>query len=125
MLLNIPNNSSLKTPLNQIYVNLNNYNRLISKNYNIFDGKRSNINVFDSIIVEDQIVDNTSSNNTTLKNEYNNADSIYYLNPIEPQLMRFSLKLTDKYNNNILKSDINRFIIKIGIYYNNKKTTRI
>ena len=125
MLLNIPNNSSLKIPLNQIYVNLNNYNRLISKNYNIFDGKRSNINVFDSIIVEDQIVDNTSSNNTTLKNEYNNADSIYYLNPIEPQLMRFSLKLTDKYNNNILKSDINRFIIKIGVYYNNKKTTRI
>jgi hypothetical protein len=125
MLLNIPNNSSLKIPLNQININLNNYNRLISKNNTIIDGKRSNIMVFDSIIVENQITDNTSTNNTTLKNDYNTADSIFYLNPLEPQLIRFSIKLTDKNNNIIQKSDINRFIMKIGVYYNNMKTTRI
>lgn len=125
ILLNIPNNSSLKTPLNQININLNNYNRLISKNNTIIDNKRSNINVFDSIIVENQIIDNTASNNTTIKNDYNTSDSIFYLNPLEPQLIRFSIKLTDKNNNIILKNDINRFLMKIGVYYNNMKTTRI
>jgi len=117
ILLNIPNNSTLKTPvLNEIYINLNNYNRLIAKN---------NINAFDSIIIENQILDNTSTNNTTIKNDYNTADSLFYLNPIEPQLIRFSIKLTDKNNATIPKNTINRFIMKLGIYYNNKKTTRI
>jgi len=125
MLLSIPNNSGLKTPLNQIFINFNNYSRLIAKKDPVVDGKRSNINVFDSIIVENQISDSTPTNYTTLKNDYNSTDSIYYLNPIEPQLIRFSVKLTDKNNNVIAKSDINRFIMKIGVYYNNKKTTRI
>lgn len=116
MLLNIPNNSPLKTPLNQIFVNLNNYYRLFAKD---------NINVFDSLIVENQITDNTSSNYTTIKNDYNTSDSVYYFNPIEPQLTRFTIKLTDKNNSIIPKSSINKFIIKIGVYYNNKKTTRI
>jgi len=117
ILLNIPNNSALKSvPLNQIFINFNNYNRLFAKD---------NINVFDSLIIENQIIDNTSTNNTTIKNDYNNSDNIYYLNPIEPQLIRFSIKLIDKNNSTIPISNINRFIMKIGVYYNNKKTTRI
>jgi hypothetical protein len=115
MLLNIPNNSYLKTNLNSIYVNLNNYNRIISKN----------INAFDSIIIENPITDSTPTNNTTIKNEYYASDSIFYLNPIEPQLKRFSIRLIDNNNITIPKSYINRFVMKIGVYYNNKKTTRI
>lgn len=125
MLLSIPNNSSIKTPLNQIFVNLNNYNRLIAKKNSVIDGIRPNINVFDSIIVENQISDTTPTNYTTLKNDYNNSDNIYYLNPLQPQLIRFSVKLTDKNNDLIAKSDINRFVMKLGVYYTNKKTTRI
>ncbi len=125
MLLSIPNNSSLKTPLNQIFVNLNNYSRLIAKKNSLVDGNRPNINVFDSIIIENQITDTSSTNYTTLKNDYNSSDSIYYLNPLEPQLIRFSVKLTDKNNDLISKTAINRFVMKLGVYYTNKKTTRI
>jgi hypothetical protein len=125
MLLSIPNSSSLNTPLNQIFVNLNNYSRLIAKKNSVIDGNRANINVFDSIIVENQITDISSTNYTTLKNDYNSSDSIYYLNPIEPQLIRFSVKLTDNDNALIAKTAIKRFVIKLGVYYTNKKTTRI
>lgn len=126
MLLNIPNNSSLIATINSIYVNLNNYSRIIGKSA-ILDanGIRQTINAFDSLIIENPITDNTPTNSTTLKNEYYASDSIYYLNPIEPQLKILSIRLIDKNNNIIPKNYINRFVMKIGIYFNNKKTTRV
>jgi len=123
ILINIPNNSPINTTLNPIYINFNNYNRIISKKKTISDGNRGSINVFDSIIIENPITDVNGS--TTLKNDYYNNDSIFCLNPIEPQLVRFSIKLLNIDNNIINKNDINRFIMKIGVYYNNKKTTRV
>ena len=126
MLLNIPNNSLLISNINSIYVNLNNYSRIIGKSKTVdSSGMRATINAFDSLLIENPITDTTPTNSTTIKNEYYATDSIYYLNPIEPQLKVFSIRLID--NNNIIipKSYINRFVMKIGIYYNNKKTTRI
>jgi len=123
VLLNILNNSPLNITLDSIYVNLNNYNRLIGKNKTAFNNTKYNINAFDSIIIENAIT--TTGGNTTLKNDYNNTDTIYYLNPLEPQLTRFNIRLFDKNNVIINKSDISRFVLKIGVYYNNKKTTRI
>lgn len=129
MLLNINNNSSIITSggssgnLESIYVDLNNYNRLISKGGIDSTGKRSNIYFFDSLIVEK--ADTTSGGNMTIKNDYNTTDSKYYLNPIEPQLKRFTVRLFNKNNVIIDASAINRFIMKIGVYYNNKKSTRL
>ena len=130
MLLNINNSSTIITGgsssgnLESVYVDLNNYNRLISKSA-ILDstGKRSNIYFFDSLIIEK--ADTTSGGNMTIKNDYNTTDSKYYLNPIEPQLKRFTVRLFNKNNVIIDASAINRFIMKIGVYYNNKKSTRL
>lgn len=130
MLLNINNNSSIISGasatgnLESIYVDLNNYSRLISKG--IIDdatGKRNNIYFFDSLIIEK--ADTTAGGNMTIKNDYNTTDSKYYLNPIEPQLKRFTVRLFNKNNVIIDSNAINRFIMKIGVYYSNKKSTRL
>ena len=129
MLLNINNNSTVvpgsNPNLESIYVDLNNYSRLISKGAvnNDGSGKRSNIYFFDSLIIEK--VDTTAGGNMTIKNDYNTTDSKYYLNPIEPQLNRFRVRLFNKNNVIINASAINRFIMKLGVYYNNKKSTRL
>lgn len=115
MLINISNTSSLNVPLDSIYINLNDYNRLIAKKNN------NNIYYFDSIIVENSI----TSGNITIKNDYNTNDSIFYLNPIEPQLKRFNIRLYDKNNSIILQNNLNRFVMKLGVYFNNRKTTRV
>jgi hypothetical protein len=124
ILLNIPNNSSLNNNLETINIDLNNYRRLISKHSTIGNnGVRNNLYYFDNLIIEKS--DTTSGGNSTIKNDYNSADTIYYLNPLEPQLKRFSIRLFDKNDLIITKSKINNFIIKFGVYYNNKKSTRL
>ncbi len=129
MLLNINNNSTIITGgsssgnLESVYVDLNNYNRLIAKGGIDASGKRSNIYYFDSLVIEK--ADSTAGGNITIKNDYNTTDSKYYLNPIEPQLKRFTVRLFNKNNVIIDASAINRFIMKIGVYYNNKKSTRL
>ena len=123
ILLNIPNNSTLNNNLETINIDLNNYRRLISKHSTAIDGVRNNLYYFDNLIIEK--TDTTSGGNSTIKNDYNSADTIYYLNPLEPQLKRFSIRLFDKNDLIIAKSKINNFIIKFGVYYNNKKTTRL
>lgn len=109
----VPQSTTLQV-LDPINIRLNDYKRLISKK----DG--FNLYYFDSIIVE-----NTISSRTTIKNDYNTTDNVYYLNPLEPQLSRFEITLYDKDNNLLTTSTISRFIIKLGVYYSNKKTTRI
>lgn len=113
ILADVPQTASF-SPLDPIYINLNEYNRLISKK------GVNNLYYFDSIIVENSI-----SSRTTIKNDYNTTDNIYYLNPIEPQLKRFNIRIYDKNNQIITTTNINRIIIKLGIYYNNKKYTRV
>lgn len=124
ILLNINNDtSSLNNNLESIYIDLNNYRRLIAKNSVEFDGKRNNLYYFDSLIIEK--ADRTGTGTSTIKNDYNTSDSIYYLNPIEPQLIRFNIRLLNKEGTVINLNNINKFIMKIGVYYNNKKTTRL
>lgn len=120
ILINIQNsNVTYNKNLESIYIDLNNYKRLIA------NGKTNNIYYFDSLIIESAVASGVSET-STIKNDYNNADIEYYLNPIEPQLTRFTVRLFDNNNNLITKANtINRFVMKLGIYYNNKKTTRI
>ena len=113
ILADVPQTASFQ-PLDPINIRLNDYKRLISKK------DENNLYYFDSIIVENSI-----SSRTTIKNDYNTTDNVYYLNPLEPQLSRFELTLYDKNNDVLTTSNITRFIIKIGVYYSNKKTTRI
>ena len=116
-LANIKNSSTINNDLESIYIDLNNYNRIVAKGSN-----NNNIYYFDSLIIESA----GSSGNSTIKNDYNNADIEYPLNPIEPQISRFRIQLYNK--NNVLLSttnDINRYVMKLGIYYNNKKSTRL
>lgn len=115
ILADIPiSSSNIFLPLDPIYININEYNRLISKKDN------NNLYYFDSLIVENLI-----TSRITIKNDYNTNDNVYHLNPLEPQLKRFNIRLYDKNNELIQKSNINRIIIKLGIYYNNKKDTRV
>jgi hypothetical protein len=117
ILADIPSASSnFYSPLDSIYVNINDYNRLISKKDN------NNLYYFDSIIIE-----NTISSRITIKNDYNTTDNInvYHLNPVEPQLTRFNIRIFDKNNTKITNTNINRILIKLGVYYNNKKNNRI
>ena len=107
--------SSFFLPLDPIYVNINEYNRLIAKK-----NDNNNIYYFDSLIIE-----NTISSRITIKNDYNSNDNTFYLNPLEPQLNRFNIRLFDKNNQLISKNNINRIVIKLGVYYNNKKYTRV
>jgi hypothetical protein len=115
ILIDVPESSSIFfSPLDPIYININDYNRLISKKDN------NNLYYFDSLIVENLI-----TSRMTIKNDYNTSDHIYHLNPIEPQLTRFNIRIFDKNNSKISTTNINRILIKLGVYYNNKKYTRI
>lgn len=126
ILINIQNsNVTYNNNLESIYIDLNNYKRLIANSSVELNGKRNNIYYFDSLIIESAVASGVSAT-STIKNDYNNADIEYYLNPIEPQLTRFTVRLFDNNNNLITQANtINRFVMKLGIYYNNKKTTRI
>ena len=121
VLVNIINTGIFTNSLESIFIDLNNYRRLISKNTISNDSQSNNNYYFDSIIIET----GSSSGSSTIKNDYNNADTVYYLNPLEPQLKRFSVKLMDKDNKILTNTLINKFVMKLGVYYNNKKTTRI
>jgi hypothetical protein len=115
ILIDVPvSSSTFFSPLDPIYININDYNRLISKKDN------NNLYYFDSLIIENLI-----TSRTTIKNDYNTSDHIYNLNPIEPQLTRFNIRIFDKNNAKISTTNINRILIKLGVYYNNKKNTRV
>ena len=116
-LINLPSGSTLNNTLDPIYIDFNSYNRLITKD----NLNNNDIKFFDSIIIENK----TTSTDNVYKNDFNTSDSIYMLNPIEPQFNRINIRLFDKNNSIIEIGKINKFVMKIGIYYNNKKTTRI
>ncbi len=119
-LINLQNdNTTVNKNLESVYINLNNYTRIISKN-----NSGNDISYFEVITVETPSKTPEGSY-TVIKNDYNNSYNIYMLNPIEPQLNRFNVSLYDKENTILTKTVISRVVIKLGVYYNNKKTTRI
>jgi hypothetical protein len=117
LLINVDNSSFSTTALEPIYIDLNNYERLISKNEN-----HNNLYYFESIIIESAL---TGVGNTTIKNDYNTYENEYNLNPIEPQLSRFSVKLYNKNNQLMTNTQVKRFVMKIAVYYNNRNNTRV
>ena len=112
-------NATINKNLESVYINLNSYSRIISKN-----SSGNDISYFELITIETPSK-TPSGSYTVIKNDYNNAYNIFMLNPIEPQLNRFNVSLYDKENTILTKTIINRVVIKLGVYFNNKKTTRI
>jgi len=118
----IVTDTSLITNLDNIFIDLNNYNRLttvLKKSANI----TTNISYFDSIILDtSELIKNQGI--TTAYNDFNSSENIYIINPTVSQLTRLNFNLYDKNNNILTTALLSRFVMKIAIYYSNCKTSR-
>lgn len=118
------NNTNIND-LDNIFIYLNDYKRIITNNSNTNDNI---FNYFDNILIDTTKYSNTSTEFNFTNLLASNSDitdtSIYVLNPAEPSLKRFNIKLYDNNNNIISKTDnLNRIVIKLCIYTSRKKIT--
>lgn len=121
--------------LDPIYINLNEYDRMTA---NIGTGYA--IKCFDSIIIDKstKIVEYdiaSSGGSTSAKLSFSSTKqlnsngfdvddpNVFIINPMEPNLKRFNIKLLDKLNRVINKNNVGRFTMKLCIYYSRKKFT--
>jgi hypothetical protein len=106
--------------LDSIFINCNDYDRVRTT-----IGNNNNIAYFDSIMIDlNKIKNNTGTDKTTMYNDFNENEGDYYLNPIASQFKRIDIQLLDKNNNILTKNNIDRFVMKLCIYYNNKKISQ-
>jgi len=115
-----------------IYVNMNDYARITTKTNN---NNNSVVTYFEQInlnLTEKYQLYYIQGGNIPLVYSFTNnyittanlTDShMFVLNPAEPNLKRFNIKLYDKNNNILLRSEISRFSMTICVYYNRRKTT--
>jgi hypothetical protein len=110
-----------------VYVWINDYNRLISNNNNVNDNI---FEYFDYITIDKSKYygSSTSTNvNFTTDNMNSVSDindlSIFTLNPVVSSLKRINIKLYDNYNNIISSKteNVSRVIIKIAVFTTRKK----
>lgn len=128
-------NGTQITDLDPIYINLNEYDRMTA---NI--GSEYAIKCFDSIIIDksSKVVEYdvaSSSGATTARLSFSSVKdknsngfdvddpNVFIANPMIPNLIRFNIKLLDKNNNIIDNTNIERFTMKLCIYYSRKKFT--
>jgi hypothetical protein len=112
-----------------IFITMNDYRRIITNEVNNNDND-SMYDYFDNIIIDKSKYDLTTTTNCNFTNLYSNTTdlndpSVYVLNPADPSLKRFNIKLYDN-SNKIISSkteNISRVIIKICVYYARKKIT--
>jgi hypothetical protein len=145
MILNLNNSDILED--DQVYVRMNNYNRVSSvmkETYQqIIDGTETTVTKPTLYKFFDVIHMNLATtyplfskfNNATLldipsavfKNEYAqsafdpNDTSVYILNPMEPSLKRFNIELRDKKNQLLKSTEIASFKMTICVYSKQKK----
>ena len=67
---------------------------------------------------------NTGFNDTTMFNDFNENEGDFYLNPVASQFNRINIQLRNKNNEIITKQLINRFVMKLCIYYYTKKISQ-
>jgi hypothetical protein len=125
-----------------IYVSINDYNRIATINNKIVNTSNYITDVFNSfevinlnvtskylIMANTQISNFLQINGILFENIYTstssdfNDTSVYNVIPHDPSLLRFNIKLYDKYYNLINKDDIISFEILICVFSNNKKVT--
>ena len=113
------------TNLDIIYVDLNNYDRIISYIINPTTNAQNYLSYFDSIMIDKNKVKlNTGFNDTTMFNDFNENEGDFYLNPVASQFNRINIQLRNKNNEIITKQLINRFVMKLCIYYYTKKMSQ-
>lgn len=115
---NINNPSNLDT----IYINLNGYDRVRSYIIDQNTQQLNYIRCFDSIMIDkNKVKINNQIHDTTMFNDFNTNEGDFYLNPIASQFNRINIELRDKNNTLITKSLVDRFVMKLCVYYNTKK----
>lgn len=117
-------NTTIITNLDNIYINLNDYDRVKS---NIKDNLNNSItvNYFDSIMIDyNKIKSTTDITLTTMYNDFNENEGDYYLYPIESNFNRIYIRLLDKKNILLTKSYLSRFVMKLCVYYYTKKISQ-
>lgn len=116
---------SNSTNLDNIYVNLNSYDRVRSYIIDPTTKTQDNLRYFDSIMIDkNKIKVIPDVIDTTMFNDFNENEGDYYLNPVESQFNRIYIQLRDKNNVIITKDFINRFVMKLCIYYYTKKVSQ-
>ena len=127
-------NNNIILDLDPVFINLNEYDRMtanIDTEYAIkcFDSitldKSSNTLEYD---VLSSIPGPSKLNFSSVKDKNNNGfdvddPNVFIINPMDPGLKRFNIKLLDKNNNIINNDNIERFTMKLCIYYSRKKFT--
>jgi len=109
--------------LDTIYINLNDYDRV--RTSLIVDNNIKYLNYFDTIMIDKNKVKlNDGFPDITMFNDFNENEGDFYLNPIASQFKRIDIQLRDKNNEIITKTLIDRFVMKICIYYYTKKISQ-
>jgi hypothetical protein len=117
---------NLVNNLDNIYINLNDYDRVRSYLINHTQNTITNLQYFDSIMIDtNKVKAIIDINETTMFNDFNENEGDYYLNPVVSQFNRINIQLRDKNNVIVTKTLINRFVMKLCIYYKTKKNSRI
>lgn len=131
-------NDANTTNNDNIFIFLNNYNRILTNTvsntsnitlYNYFDNVIINKSDFmvSEILYNQWNKPNILSSNINFTynniNENNSSESLYRLNPIEPNLRRFNMRIYNSIGTVLDKTYITRVITKICVYYNRKKLT--
>jgi hypothetical protein len=116
---------NLVNNLDNIYINLNDYDRVRSYLINHTQNTITNLQYFDSIMIDTNKVKAIKDiNETTMFNDFNENEGDYYLNPVVSQFNRINIQLRNKNNVIVTKTLINRFVMKLCIYYYTKKISQ-
>lgn len=106
--------------LDSVFINCNDYDRVRTT-----IGNNINISYFDSIMIDvNKIKNYAGAVDTTMYNDFNENEGDFYLNPVASLFNRINIQLLDKNNQILTKSLINRFVMKLCIYYNKKKISK-
>lgn len=123
--IDLHTSANLVDNLDNIYINLNDYDRVRSYLINPNTKNVTNLQYFDSIMIDTNKVKAINQiDETTMFNDFNENEGDYYLNPVVSQFNRINIQLRDKNNVIIDKNLINRFVMKLCIYYYTKKISQ-
>jgi hypothetical protein len=122
---NLTTPSSIAKNLDNIYINLNDYDRVKSNAIDENGNSVTRNNYFDSIMIDfNKIKSIDGVNDITMYNDFNENEGDFYLKPIESNFNLINIKLLNINNEYITKTYVSRFVMKLCIYYNTKKISQ-
>ena len=126
------NDSDIKND-DPIFVNVNNYDRILTSVYDSVTDESTVFKFFDKIHMNlnDKYLDNSVPLNTTVY--FKNASSTHTFGPCNSDIFvlrndntirRFVISLHDKNNQIIKKGDVDKFTFEICLYFSRKKVSQ-